>query len=191
MIATLEKRAVVISPVEHQTLGAILNRLDIPIYPTDQVEAFKAEFRRRVVVKNTVTLLLWGIFYTAGWLSYVWVMSVLPYASSSPLMTPVLFVGEVISFVVYLICSFISPILLIAAARCHRDVKWERCGIGRGYLTAKTVPESELDLVRQIQKQDRDILCHVEYLEKDPFLWAKRGEEEYCIAHWDEPFTDK
>lgn len=193
MVATLEAKPIVSisTTTELKRLGTILDDLDIPVYPAEQVQAFKENFRQKLIRQTTLKCIFWGMFYGAGAWAYGWVLSVLPSASSSPYMTIPLFVGWVMSAIVFLLCNVIYSAAIAASVFCRREIKWKSREVGRVYLSSKGIPEEIALLGSRVQSQNFGITCRVEYLEKDPFLWVSLRDEEYCIAHWDEPFVDK
>lgn len=70
-----------------------------------------------------------------------------------------------------------------------RQVVWVLHNL-RGF--EQKVPDFALDLARSIAKRIPEVTFEVDALEirsvfGDPFLWAKLGDERYCIAVWDEP----
>lgn len=171
-------------PLEISILGRTLSRLDVSIFPTVQVEEFKAAFQRRTVRSLIIT----GFMQTAFTLA----LSILAFWGAAMLM-PSGFSGVV--GMLFLALSGLSlvalaPLPMLMALQQSKEMHWELEWSKSGNFKQK-VPKFSQKIIRKIRAQLPGAKFAVESFDTDPFLWVVYGKKRYCIDHWDETFIDR
>ena len=164
-----------------KSLGRVLLDLEIDVYPNDQVEVFKIEFMKTLVQQTTRRAKTHAFVSSVGIVALFFAAC---YSFSK---------SSLIGFFLFTTCA-----IWFIAANVRFDMKlydlgqvrWETCSLDF-FRCGRFVPKEAHTLVRKIRKQLPGAQFEVDYIETDPFLWVKLRGQQYCIAHWDEPFTDR
>jgi hypothetical protein len=164
---------------------AILDRLDVPVYRPQDVDAYRAKMVKRATrVTNWFEHLLIPANVVAVVVLIFDIFAMYTYVTFDARVPAIL--GRVgFGLIVFLLASF------IIAEKVHaKRATWLRFALGR---YTSEIPEDAVKLVRRLQADDPSLVFSIDEfrvnLEKlDPLLYVSLGSGmRYCIAAWDEP----
>jgi hypothetical protein len=166
------------------SLAEALCRLNIAIHPAAQVEEYKQKFVRSLKAKE---LLACGMRLSLP-LIVAFVFAVLALWGWTGVSDAVASVIISATFALLCLKSMLTALdISISTYIRLEETRWRKYTTFAHHLREDGAPSKVRRKARKLQRNLPGVTFSIEWCDKDPFLWAKYGNQSYCIAHWDEP----